>query len=71
MGKEGHLVLVNLQATPLDEYCSVRCFCETDEFAELLMKEMGIENFDWNYDAMKTNEKNKNNDNNEKKCMIF
>ena len=71
LGKEGHLVLVNLQATPLDEYCSVRCFCETDEFAELLMKEMGIENFDWNYDAMKTNEKNKNNDNNEKKCMIF
>jgi hypothetical protein len=49
----------------------VRCFCETDEFAELLMKEMGIENFDWNYDAMKTKEKNKNNDNNEKKCMIF
>ena len=45
LGKEGNLVLVNLQATPLDEYCNVRCFCETDEFAELLMKEMGIEEF--------------------------
>ena len=69
VGKEGHLVLVNLQATPLDEYCSVRCFCETDEFAELLMKELGIENFDMKYDAMKIKEK-KSNDN-EHKCIIF
>lgn len=69
LGKEGHLVLVNLQATPLDEYCSVRCFCETDEFAELLMKELGIENFDMKYDAMKIKEKNSNDS--ENKCFVF
>jgi NAD-dependent SIR2 family protein deacetylase len=69
LGKKGHLVLVNLQATPLDEYCSVRCFCETDEFAELLMKELGIENFDMKYDAMKI--KDKNSKDNEHKCIVF
>ena len=68
LGKEGNLVLVNLQATPLDEYCSVRCFCETDEFAELLMKEMGIEEFDCSFDAMKIKGKNNNQD---RKCNIF
>ena len=70
MGKEGNLVLVNLQATPLDEFCNVRCFCETDEFAELLMKEMGIEDYDCTYDAMKLKGKNKDN-NNDRKCVIF
>ena len=71
LGKEGNLVLVNLQATPLDEYCNVRCFCETDEFAELLMKEMGIEEFDCRFDAMKIKEKNKGNNNQDRKCFIF
>ena len=71
LGKEGNLVLVNLQATPLDEYCNVRCFCETDEFAELLMKEMGIEEFDCRFDAMKIKEKNKDNINHDRKCVIF
>ena len=70
-GKDGNLVLVNLQATPLDEYCSVRCFCETDVFAELLMKELGIDNFEIKFDAMKINQKKNNNNNNDKKCIIF
>ena len=70
-GKDGNLVLVNLQATPLDEYCSVRCFCETDVFAELLMKELGIDNFEIKFDAMKINQKKNNDNNNDKKCIIF
>ena len=68
LGKEGNLILVNLQATPLDEYCSIRCFCETDDFAELLMKEMGIEDFDRKFDAMKIKNKKIDNAN---KCDIF
>ena len=74
LGKEGNLVLVNLQATPLDEFCSVRCFCETDEFAELLMKEMGIEQFDCKFDAMKEKGKkgdNKGSNNTDRKCVMF
>ena len=70
MGKEGNLVLVNLQATPLDEYCTVRCFCETDEFAELLIKEMGIEELDLKFDAMKIKDKNEVNED-KKKCSVF
>ena len=70
MGKEGNLVLVNLQATPLDEFCTVRCFCETDEFAELLIKEMGIEELDLKFDAMKINDKNEVNED-KKKCSVF
>ena len=71
LGKEGNLVLVNLQATPLDEYCSVRCFCETDVFADLLMKELGIDNFERKFDAMKINNKKKIENNNDKKCIVF
>ena len=71
MGKKGDLVLVNLQATPLDEYCSFRCFCETDTFAELLMKELGIENFERKFDALIINKKDDNNGNNDKKCIVF
>ena len=71
LGKEGNLVLVNLQATPLDEYCSVRCFCETDVFADLLMKELGIDNFERNFDAMKINNIKKIENNNDKKCIVF
>ena len=70
MGKEGNLVLVNLQATPLDEYCTVRCFCETDEFAELLIKEMGIEELDLKFDAMKIKDKNEVSED-KKKCSVF
>ena len=72
LGKEGNLVLVNLQATPLDEFCSVRCFCETDEFADLLMKEMGIEEFDCKFDAKKEKgKKGENNNKDDRKCLIF
>ena len=71
LGKEGNLVLVNLQATPLDEYCSVRCFCETDVFADLLMKELGIDNFERKFDSMKINNIKKIENNNDKKCIVF
>ena len=67
LNKEGKLVLVNLQATPLDEYCSIRCFCKTDDFARELMKEMGLEKFDMTFDALKL----KKIDNNSNKCIIF
>jgi mono-ADP-ribosyltransferase sirtuin 6 len=65
--KEGKLVLVNLQATPLDEYCSVRCFCKTDLFAKELMKELGINEFNTSFDAKYL----KNITNENKKCNIF
>ena len=65
--KEGKLVLVNLQATPLDEYCSVRCFCKTDLFAKELMKELGINEFDTSFDAKYL----KKITNENKKCNIF
>ena len=65
--KEGKLVLVNLQATPLDEYCSVRCFCKTDLFAKELMKELGINEFNTSFDAKYL----KNITNESKKCNIF
>ena len=64
--KKGKLVIVNLQATPLDEYCSIRCFCKTDDFARELMKEMGLENFDTTFDAKKLKYVEKSN-----KCNIF
>ena len=67
LNKEGKLVLVNLQATPLDEYCSVRCFCKTDFFAKELMNELGIKEFNTNIDSNKI--KKELNEN--KKCLIF
>ena len=66
LNKEGKLVIVNLQATPLDEYCSIRCFCKTDDFARALMKEMGLENFNTTFDAKKLKKIDTNN-----KCIIF
>ena len=67
LNKEGKLILVNLQATPLDEYCSIRCFCKTDDFARELMKEMGLEKFDITFDALKL----KKIDNDSNKCIIY
>ena len=64
--KQGKLVLVNLQATPLDEYCTIRCFCKTDDFARELMKEMGLENFDRTFDAKKLKKVENSN-----KCIII
>ena len=66
LGKQGKLVIVNLQATPLDEYCSIRCFCKTDDFARELMKEMGLEDFDRKFDAKKLKKIEDSN-----KCIIF
>jgi mono-ADP-ribosyltransferase sirtuin 6 len=66
LNKEGKLVIVNLQATPLDEYCSIRCFCKTDDFARKLMKEMGLENFDTKFDARKLKKVEESN-----KCIIY
>ena len=66
LNKEGKLVIVNLQATPLDEYCSIRCFCKTDDFARELMKEMGLVNFDTKFDAKKLKKIEDSN-----KCIIY
>lgn len=66
LNKQGKLVLVNLQATPLDEYCSIRCFCKTDDFAKELMKEMGLEQFDTNFNAKKLKKVEQSN-----KCNIY
>lgn len=69
--KKGNLVLVNLQATPLDEYCDVRIFTYTDIFAKELMKELGITDFDVKYDAIKENKIIKDINNTKNKCSIF
>ena len=66
LDKQGKLVIVNLQATPLDEYCSIRCFCKTDDFARELMKEMGLEDFDRKFDAKNLKKVEDSN-----KCIIF
>jgi len=66
LNKGGKLVLVNLQATPLDEYCNIRCFCKTDEFAKALMKEMGLENLNTTFDAKKLKKIDQNN-----KCIVY
>ena len=66
LNKEGKLIIVNLQATPLDEYCSIRCFCKTDDFAKELMKEMGLEKFNTTFDAKKLKKVEDSN-----KCFIY
>eukprot|EP00010_Vexillifera_abyssalis_P007633 CAMPEP_0201544378 /NCGR_PEP_ID=MMETSP0173_2-20130828/975_1 /ASSEMBLY_ACC=CAM_ASM_000268 /TAXON_ID=218659 /ORGANISM="Vexillifera sp., Strain DIVA3 564/2" /LENGTH=471 /DNA_ID=CAMNT_0047952465 /DNA_START=23 /DNA_END=1438 /DNA_ORIENTATION=- len=40
--KQGKLVLVNLQKTPIDDHCDLRFFCKTDLVMELLMSELGL-----------------------------
>uniref|UniRef100_A0A6B2LAT8 Deacetylase sirtuin-type domain-containing protein n=1 Tax=Arcella intermedia TaxID=1963864 RepID=A0A6B2LAT8_9EUKA len=42
----GKMVLVNLQKTPYDHVVNMRVFSKTDNFMFLLMKELGIENFE-------------------------
>jgi len=39
--KEGDIVIVNLQKTPLDSDCSLRIFAKCDQVMALLMKELG------------------------------
>merc|ERR1712056_98484 len=38
-----HLVIVNLQKTPLDKVCSLRIFAKIDDVMVPLMKELGLE----------------------------
>jgi len=42
-----HLVIVNLQKTPLDEVCSLRIFAKIDEVMVPLMKELGLDIPEW------------------------
>merc|ERR1712173_386634 len=37
-----HLVIVNLQKTPLDDVCSLRIFAKIDDVMVPLMKELGL-----------------------------
>lgn len=47
---KGNLVIVNLQLTPYDKHSTVRSFSKTDEFMELLMKELDLKDFNRNFD---------------------
>lgn len=42
-----HLVIVNLQKTPLEDVCSLRIFAKIDDVMVPLMKELGLEIPDW------------------------
>eukprot|EP01114_Cavostelium_apophysatum_P018816 TRINITY_DN5906_c0_g1_i3.p1 TRINITY_DN5906_c0_g1~~TRINITY_DN5906_c0_g1_i3.p1 ORF type:complete len:547 (-),score=122.31 TRINITY_DN5906_c0_g1_i3:40-1680(-) len=50
LNKTGKLVIVNLQRTPFDDIASVKIHAKSDHFFELLMKELGYEDFDLTYD---------------------
>ena len=44
VGKGGkRLVIVNLQATPLDRFCKLRIFAKCDEVSKMLMSKLGLE----------------------------
>jgi len=45
--KSRHLIICNLQRTPLDPYSDVRVHSKTDTFMELLMKEMNLDIPEW------------------------
>merc|ERR1712154_657044 len=47
MGPTDHLVIVNLQKTPLDDVCSLRIFAKIDDVMAPLMKELGLEIPEW------------------------
>merc|ERR1711879_576117 len=42
-----HLIIVNLQKTPLDDVCSLRIFAKIDDVMVPLMKELGLEIPEW------------------------
>merc|ERR1712130_301994 len=44
---KNHLVIVNLQKTPLDDVCSLRIFAKIDDVMVPLMKELGLEIPEW------------------------
>jgi len=50
----GQVFLVNLQCTPIDHFVTKKIYTETDEFMQLLMKELEIENFNQSYDHLNT-----------------
>ena len=44
VGRGGkRLVIVNLQATPLDYACKLRIFAKCDEVSKMLMSKLGLE----------------------------
>jgi NAD-dependent SIR2 family protein deacetylase len=49
----GHLVLVNMQRTPVDGLTDLRLYARTDEFFRALMGELGIDRFDTETDVLK------------------
>jgi NAD-dependent SIR2 family protein deacetylase len=42
-----HLVIINLQTTPLDDVCSLRIFAKIDDVMVPLMKELGMDLPEW------------------------
>jgi mono-ADP-ribosyltransferase sirtuin 6 len=44
------LFIVNLQRTPYDEFATLKIYAKTDDFMFALMKELGDEEFNMNYD---------------------
>jgi len=60
LNPNGKLAIVNLQKTPYDNVATWRGFCKTDLFFELLMKELGIDSFDMQYDELKVMQTNQN-----------
>jgi len=42
----GKLVIVNLQHTPYDKHCYLRVYSKTDEFMDLVLKELYSEKFE-------------------------
>eukprot|EP01120_Amphizonella_sp_Union-15-10_P010347 TRINITY_DN4126_c0_g1_i1.p1 TRINITY_DN4126_c0_g1~~TRINITY_DN4126_c0_g1_i1.p1 ORF type:complete len:520 (-),score=79.38 TRINITY_DN4126_c0_g1_i1:107-1666(-) len=62
---EGKFFIVNLQRTPYDEFSTLKIYCDTDRFMELLMKEIGIPEFDQDFDLVRVlnrKERKKNQD---------
>ena len=73
-GVDHTLVMVNLQATPLDSVSGIRIFAKTDRFARALMKELNIEHFDMTYDAkaemIKQQKQGKKQGTPEQRCLV-
>ena len=44
VGERGkHLVIVNLQCTPLDQLAKLRIYAKTDDVSRMLMSKLGLE----------------------------
>ena len=52
--KNAQLVIVTLQHTPYDRDCFEKVYCKTDEFMQLLMKELQMDKFDTSFELLDT-----------------